>query len=888
MQIIQTAFLSFMLLLVLITPFAQGRIFDKNELLMPRIDNGFIKIDGDIGEWRDMPPGYIDALWDVAEGKLSDQQREDNDRGMFHIAHDAEALYFAIRVVDKSVYNPYDVLELWKGDCVELFLDVRPVEPSEGKPGLGQQEYTPGCYQLMLTPSDSPENATRWRCGKKTEHFVQQMELASKLLEDGYTLECRIPLEQLYETTLERLSSPIGIDIAIDDVDGPQLSRVHYVWGGKAGNHQNANQFQRALPVTSDAQKNRVIRFVGGRFSNETSTLITGVVLPASENIPPDTFSLSYDFRNTPYDRPESWKDGKIPPGDNPKPVATEGIEERVDSVLGLRVIQRKLQFTILVGGRYTFRSRFEGRGEIVEDTVNAFYFERKFSPSMGILDKLLNDAELTEAMLKEYFHLYSTHHVFGASEIDVTVAMGRNALIYWGLSEQAERGKQNGKNHLVRLDVFSAKPTQELVYTVSAPFYERRLSIPTSELEEGVYLVRMRIIEPSGEVHEILYPPEGKIQNPSAPTIFIGIHGQRDYILKTNLEPSEPIFTRATLIGAPNRKQFPNDDARHCYARSIWDLHYYQGRIYIGCGDWQENQGPIDIWSFGPSEDNGKDITFTKEFTVDDESVDLLCSYEGRLLAPGTDAKESWDFGNLYIKENDQWRKVRTIPNGLHAFDAAYFNGKLYVTTGTERGAVLYESSDWGETWERYSTDDVDEFSDGRYWEMEVLGDRLLVAPSRDMEYICSFRDNNLERLVIPLLPNASGPMPVHRLTAFAGGVLYTFRMWEEADMSKPLYFLKDLEKGAVIVEQFQQERVQDILVRGDKCYVLTSKPSGNEYINCVYQSSELEKWTLMAKFHTSALAQSLEEMDGEFYVGLASFSNDPRAASGGIYRID
>jgi hypothetical protein len=111
---------------------------------------------------------------------------------------------------------------------------------------------------------------------------------------------------------------------------------------------------------------------------------------------------------------------------------------------------------------------------------------------------------------------------------------------------------------------------------------------------------------------------------------------------------------------------------------------------------------------------------------------------------------------------------------------------------------------------------------------------------------------------------------------------------MWEEADMSKPLYFLKDLEKGAVIVEQFQQERVQDILVRSDKCYVLTSKPSDNEYINCIYQSSELEKWTLMAKFHTSALAQSLEEMDGEFYVGLASFSNDPRAASGGIYRID
>ena len=92
----------------------------------------------------------------------------------------------------------------------------------------------------------------------------------------------------------------------------------------------------------------------------------------------------------------------------------------------------------------------------------------------------------------------------------------------------------------------------------------------------------------------------------------------------------------------------------------------------------------------------------------------------------------------------------------------------------------------------------------------------------------------------------------------------------------------------GAVIVEQFQQERVQDIVVRDDTCYVLTSRPSDGEYISCVYQSSDVKKWTLLAEFDTDALAQSLEEMDGVFYVGLASLSDRPRAASGGIYRLE
>jgi len=348
----------------------------------------------------------------------------------------------------------------------------------------------------------------------------------------------------------------------------------------------------------------------------------------------------------------------------------------------------------------------------------------------------------------------------------------------------------------------------------------------------------------------------------------------------------NEPLLTRTTVMGNPNRERFPKDDKLHCLARSVWDMHFYKGRIYIGSGDWGDNQGPIDIWSFGPSEDAKTRITFTKEFTVDGESVERFRSYAGRLLVPDIDPKESWEFGNLYIKENGGWFKRRTIPNSIHVFDVAYFDGKLYVTTGTKQGAGLYESNNWGVTWTRYIADEV-AFYDERYFEMAILGDMLLVT-TVSAKHICRFKDGKLERLAISLFPGETMRWLLpYRLTPFAGGILYTFRGPGE-NTPKPLFFLNDLEQGALVVQQFQRERVQDIIVRSAVCYVLTSRSSDNGYDNAVYQSADMKKWTLIAKFNTKAIAYSLERMDGVFYVGLASPDDHPYSESGSICRLE
>lgn len=113
--------------------------------------------------------------------------------------------------------------------------------------------------------------------------------------------------------------------------------------------------------------------------------------------------------------------------------------------------------------------------------------------------------------------------------------------------------------------------------------------------------------------------------------------------------------------------------------ARKINDLMLFDGRLYLGHGDWFKNSGPTDVMYC--------DIVtqkFVNEFTVDDEAIVRYRRHGNRLFVPGTDATESWEFGNLYVREASAWKKFRTIPRGLHVFDFAEHAGRWYVATGS------------------------------------------------------------------------------------------------------------------------------------------------------------------------------------------------------------
>lgn len=142
------------------------------------------------------------------------------------------------------------------------------------------------------------------------------------------------------------------------------------------------------------------------------------------------------------------------------------------------------------------------------------------------------------------------------------------------------------------------------------------------------------------------------------------------------------------------NPYQFKYSRGASIYARNIWTMKAYQGKIYLGAGNSANggpapNAGPVPIISLDPQTKQ-----FTTEWQVPDEQIDVYrILSDGLLYIPGHDPKEGWELGNFYRKKKDgSWEKVRTMPDGVHNYDVAYFNGKLFTC-----GYGVGISSDWG-----------------------------------------------------------------------------------------------------------------------------------------------------------------------------------------------
>ena len=869
---------------------AQRHWDGKKEILMPQVGEETIQIDGDLSEWQHLPYSYIDVFWDVTE---SDNPSPERDRARFYLCHDTSALYFAIRVVDESV-QPSTEQALHRGNCVQLFVDVRPIEAPEGTPRLGQRAYSPGCYQLTFVPQRSPTDELLWGHNWNGGPKPQQLQVISKRLVDGYLFEIRIPFTDLNRISFERLRSSIGFDLGVNDRDAGGHKR-DYVWGGKSRNWYFADQFQRAIPVTGETESHSLIR-LNTTFSNHSRTFIAGVVLPMDGHVEDSALKLSYDFRGTIADRPSREADWEVAGNDaNPSPIATESVEQWTDPVLGLRIIERTLQFTQLVGGRYTFTTHFDGLGEAVRQTTRAYYTESLTKPSMDLLEKSTAPTALTNAIRHSIRLETPLYHVFDVPHTAITIDFRQSPEVRWGLSEGLQQGKTD---YLLRLEVtsFSAQaergeiPKSKVAYSIDVPLHlhELKALIPTGDLAAGVYLVRPRLIAPDSSVHEV-WNSDADV----TAAIFLGVHHRPVPVMETKLLDKVPQFTQATFLGSPNLKRYPEDTPLHTYARSVWDLQTYNGRIYIGCGDMASNQGPIDIWSFASVADTIESVTFTKEYTVDEESVDTMRVYDEMLMIPGVDTNESIELGNLYFKAEGKWRKMRTVPNGRHVLDIARHKDKLYVTASTSNGAALFESSDEGQTWVRHTLEGLDGFRDWFYWEMAILDDTVVVMANEGADRLYQFKAGKFERLIVPVFPGVVTtdlpPLRGYRLMPFAGGVVYTVRrFYRRFHHPNPLFFLKEAAHGAAIIEQFKNEAVQDILAQENLCYVLTSRPKDEHYANAIYSSVDLLQWAKIADFTTPACAHSFEEMNGVFYVGLASVSNRIDVASGGIYRLD
>ncbi len=361
-------------------------------------------------------------------------------------------------------------------------------------------------------------------------------------------------------------------------------------------------------------------------------------------------------------------------------------------------------------------------------------------------------------------------------------------------------------------------------------------------------------------------------------------------------------LITLAQSIGNPAIAQFPNDNKADAFGRSVWDLHLHQGQIYVGTGDWTRNRGPITVYRFTPQPQGS--IAFTSAYTVAGEAVERFVSFGDALVIPDIDPQEAWAWGNLYVLQNQDWVKRRTIPQAVHVFDAAQFQDKWYVATAITgqaktRGA-LFESGDSGQTWRAIPGDYAQAT---RLYGAVPTTAGLLLFDNRPERQVYLFNGETVRTVPLNAVPGGAPSWQVAKLTPFKGGALYLqpFNYAEALTRDRAddalvypsaLFWLENTQTGARQVGPFGQKKVTDFIVQGDRCYVLSFEVKGEGFLGEIYSSTDLENWQSIAAIDFPAIPTALERTDdGTFYIGLGAtfYSDSPtRQQSGSIWRLN
>ena len=287
--------------------------------------------------------------------------------------------------------------------------------------------------------------------------------------------------------------------------------------------------------------------------------------------------------------------------------------------------------------------------------------------------------------------------------------------------------------------------------------------SVPAGTLAPGTYLLSVWAMSPDGKDCR-------KVSNrwndyndtlDLSPTLRLMVRaaGSVNPAYSVSLHTTSALLTKARSLGSPNRERFPKDDEGDCYARGVRCLCAFDDRLFIGCGDGNANRGPIDIFTYVPAADGVHDGTFAKEFTVDEEAIDCFRAWGDNLYVPGTDAKEDWAFGNLYVRRAGQWSKERTIPRGLHVFDCARLGETLYVGVGgigsrEKETGRLWRSFDDGKTWTHCGQDrpTVEEIATLRFYALAPFAGGVLVFDAFAKQGPLLWRSKELTRQDCPL----------------------------------------------------------------------------------------------------------------------------------------
>ncbi len=332
------------------------------------------------------------------------------------------------------------------------------------------------------------------------------------------------------------------------------------------------------------------------------------------------------------------------------------------------------------------------------------------------------------------------------------------------------------------------------------------------------------------------------------------------------------------TDLGAPTQ----NDYAKTT-PRNPWDMQIYQGKLYIGAGDYDANSGNTPIYAL-----DLQTQTWERTGTILNEAAASFAIVDDTLYIPGTDpTTSSWAYGNYYHKGEDGWELHNNLPGAVHHFDLVRHQGDLFFGIGTANAnsSPVKVSKDYGNSYQ-----DVAVYREGK----NLIGNNEY---SYFRVYNFFTLKGDLYCLLAAVKKDDTREMGFCQYTGGAfhsikGSGMRRSNLWqvligEAVTLKEQCYFAtgrlyrtEDFHTYEEIVFP-EQDYVTDCVAGTEYLYVLTAKQIREEtYVNTLWRFvPETGTQVRLTDFQTEGgFGLSLEKEGASFFVGIGHGSDAGR----------
>ena len=357
--------------------------------------------------------------------------------------------------------------------------------------------------------------------------------------------------------------------------------------------------------------------------------------------------------------------------------------------------------------------------------------------------------------------------------------------------------------------------------------------------------------------------------------------------------EPEETVVIMVpemTELGIPTANSFSQQLFN---SRNPWDIVFFDGKLYIGCGDYGQNTGPCSVWQYDP-----ETKLWTDTGKVNDETVTNFEIIDGKLIITGTDPKSGWDYGNFYVYTDEGWQTDSTVPYGVHMFDIAVYRGKTFYGIGTANNKQSpIQMTEDGINYINVPIyyDDIEVIDNPDYGYSRCYN---LFESDNGLYAFCWLTDGNGKSKTFSMFKyDGEGFIYITKLGALGvknlgsnrqlplnKALTYNGRFYFTAGL---LYSTKDFTE--VTCHSLPDNAyVEDLLVKDGKLYVLTSTQNETEmvdengqskvvtsYTNKIFEYSEGTDFTEVYSFDYGVSAMSLEKNGNTFYIGMGKMTD-------------